>query len=597
MSADKPMALLRQALQKSYLRISMLYVFFGFMWILLSDGLLALFLSGDAARFSLISASKGIFFVLATGSILFWLVRREDQRQQAAARYIQRSEEAYRYLFLHNPRPMWVYDLETLNFVEVNDATLAKYGYTREEFLAMDLYAIRPQEDHERLRQNLRMPRAVYEHSSNWRHKLKDGRIIDVEVDSHILEWQGRPSVLVIAHDVTERSAAQQALIESELRLNRILDNMQEAVWVADIERQRVVYANPFARMLMGLDNLANGDTFVVLDRALHPEDRDQVLQATVEMIATRTANTVQTFRVVGLDGAVHWVRQSLNLIEEGGALLLEGIATDISDRVQAEQEHEERERLRALLDKEAEVRTQRQRFLSMVSHEFRTPITVISSSLEMIQRYGERMDPAQRAKHLERALSNVRRTNDLLADMLMLSRAEAVAINKEFQMLDAEAICAETVHEMRVGLAENLTLIYEPGVRPALVTSDAKVLRQIVTNLLGNAIKYSPEGGTVTLRLSLESDHLCICVQDQGIGIPQEAIPTLFEPFTRAENARQISGTGLGLAIVKMGVDQHGGRITVESREGEGSTFRVYLPIAQAASESAETALSGGSR
>lgn len=596
MSGDR-LTFVRRALQKSYWRIAALYVFFGFMWILFSDALLALILGGDAARFSIISAGKGIFFVLATGAMLFWLVRREYKREQTAADRLQDSEEAYRYLFLHNPRPMWIYDRETLRFVEVNDAALAKYGYTREEFLAMDLYAIRPEEDHERLRQNLQMSRPVYEHSSNWRHKLKNGRVIDVEVDSHILEWQGRPSVLVIAHDVTERNDTQRALVENELRLNRILDNMQEAVWVADVERLRVVYANPVARELMGLSDLANGDALTVLDRALHPEDREQVLQATVEMIAARTPNTVQTFRAVGLDGEVHWVRQSLNLIEEGGALLLEGIASDISDRVQAEEEHEERERLRALLDKEAEIRAQRQRFLSMVSHEFRTPITVISSSLEMIQRYGERMEPAQHAKHLERALSNVRRTNDLLTDMLLLSRTEAVAINKEFQVLDAEAICAEAAHEMRLGLADNLTLVYEPGVRPAMVMSDAKILRQIVTNLLGNAIKYSPEGGTVTLRLSLESDHLCICVQDQGIGIPHEAIPTLFEPFTRAENARQISGTGLGLAIVKVGVDQHGGRIAVDSEEGQGAIFRVYLPIAQIASESAETALSDGSR
>lgn len=418
-----------------------------------------------------------------------------------------------------------------------------------------------------------------------------------MEVDSHILEWQGRSSVLVITHDVTERNATQQALVESELRLNRILDNMQEAVWVADIERQRVIYANPVARELMRLNDLANQDAVTVLNHALHPEDRERVFQTTVEMIAARTPNIVQSFRVIEADGAVHWVRQSLSLIEEGGSLLLEGIASDISDRVQAEQEHEERERLRALLDKEAEIRAQRQRFLSMVSHEFRTPITVISSSLEMIQRYGERMDPAQHAKHLERALSNVRRTNDLLTDMLMLSRTEAVAVNKEFQVLDAEAICAETVHEMRVGLAENLTLVYEPGVRPAMIMSDAKILRQIVTNLLGNAIKYSPEGGTVTLRLSLESDDLCICIQDQGIGIPQEAIPSLFEPFTRAENARQISGTGLGLAIVKMGVDQHGGRIVVESEEGQGAIFRVYLPVAQAASESVGAPPSQGSR
>lgn len=231
MSADKPQSLLRRALQKSYLRIAALYVFFGFMWILFSDALLAFFLGSDVLQYSLISIGKGIFFVLATGSMLYWLVRREYKRQQAAALHIQRSEAAYRYLFMHNPRPMWIYDLGTLRFVEVNDAALLKYGYMRDEFLAMDLYAIRPQEDHERLRQNLQMPRSLHEHSSSWRHKLKDGRIIDVEVDSYQLGWRGRPSILVITHDVTERNATQQALVESELRLNRILDNMQEAVW------------------------------------------------------------------------------------------------------------------------------------------------------------------------------------------------------------------------------------------------------------------------------------------------------------------------------------------------------------------------------
>lgn len=152
MSADKLLSLLRQALKKSYLRISVLYVLSAFVWISISDPLLGVIVGDNTQLLVILSTGKGYFYVGATALALWYLMRREYKREQAAAERLQRSEEAYRYLFLHNPRPMWIYDLETLRFVEVNAAALLKYGYTRDEFLAMDLYAIRPEEDHERLR-------------------------------------------------------------------------------------------------------------------------------------------------------------------------------------------------------------------------------------------------------------------------------------------------------------------------------------------------------------------------------------------------------------------------------------------------------------
>ena len=148
------------------------------------------------------------------GKKMYTVILRDVSERSQAEEELSRSEERYRYLFENNPHPMWTYDRKTLAFLDVNEAAIDKYGYARQEFLSMTIVDIRPPEDIEQLMNNLAKPRQPLERSNGWRHRLKDGTIIHVEITSHTVEIDGHESVLVIAQDITERKLAEEALQE-----------------------------------------------------------------------------------------------------------------------------------------------------------------------------------------------------------------------------------------------------------------------------------------------------------------------------------------------------------------------------------------------
>jgi len=161
------------------------------------------------------------------------------------------SEHSFRLLFANNPHPMWVYDLVSLRFLEVNDAAIDQYGYSRDEFLALNLLAIRPSEDAERLLADVQRPRPALQHSGEWQHRLKDGRIIDVEITSHTLDFDGRAAALVVAQDITHRKRAEHALQESETRYRAIFNGVRDGILV-ETPDGRISDANASACQLYG---------------------------------------------------------------------------------------------------------------------------------------------------------------------------------------------------------------------------------------------------------------------------------------------------------------------------------------------------------
>ena len=179
-------------------------------------------------------------------------IGRNLRAQKRAEDALRESEASFRLLFADNPHPMWVYDLETLQFLEVNEAAVTHYGYSRDEFLGMRITDIRPAEDIPRLMEDLTKPRGDLDLGHDWRHRLKDGRIIDVEISSHTLSFVGRPAALVLAKDITERKRAEEALRESEERLARIVETNANGIVLADLE-DRITFANRAARQILGL--------------------------------------------------------------------------------------------------------------------------------------------------------------------------------------------------------------------------------------------------------------------------------------------------------------------------------------------------------
>lgn len=250
-------------------------------------------------------------------------------------------------------------------------------------------------------------------------------------------------------------------------------------------------------------------------------------------------------------------------------------IGRDITERKRAEAE------IRQALEKEKELNEMKSHFVSMASHEFRTPLTIILTSVELLEDYY--YSPQRSEKKIQQYFqmihTAVKQMTNLLDDVLIIGKAEVGKLEFDPNVIDLGKFCSVLVEEMQLSAGNKHSLIFDNQCENINACMDEKLLRQILTNLLSNALKFSPSGKPVFLRLSSKDQEVIFEVQDQGIGIPLEDQKRLFELFHRAKNARNISGTGLGLAIVQKSVELHGGRIMVSSEVGAGTTFRVMIP------------------
>lgn len=216
--------------------------------------------------------------------------------------------------------------------------------------------------------------------------------------------------------------------------------------------------------------------------------------------------------------------------------------------------------------------------YFSMASHEFRNPLATIQFAADFLQRYGDQLPEDKKQQHLERIKSAIESLNYLLEDVLTLERIDS---GFQFNPVPINLItsCQELIEALKFSVGDQYRLIFTADGDDYNPPLDEKLLWHLLNNLLSNAIKYSPQGGTISLELTCHSKTIYLQVKDEGIGIPEEALGNLFQPFQRASNVGKIPGTGLGLAIAKQCVDLHQGQIFVESTVGQGTCFTVALP------------------
>lgn len=240
---------------------------------------------------------------------------------------------------------------------------------------------------------------------------------------------------------------------------------------------------------------------------------------------------------------------------------------------------HKEAVKLRQSLAAAQAIGEDKSQYLAIASHDLRTPLAAIQMSADMLQKSSDKWSEDRRQKHFQRIQSSVYNMNRLLEDVLTLSRAETGKLTFQPAPLDAIAFCTQLIEEFQTAASDRHTLTLSDRGNRSQAYLDEKLLRHILANLISNAIKYSPEGGTIRLQVNCEWQQVTFQIRDEGIGMPTEYREKLFQQFERASNVGTIKGTGLGLSIVKQAVDLHGGRITVESEQGSGTTFTVTLP------------------
>ncbi|MEJ8756965.1 ATP-binding protein [Pontibacter sp. H259] len=234
---------------------------------------------------------------------------------------------------------------------------------------------------------------------------------------------------------------------------------------------------------------------------------------------------------------------------------------------------------IRKALQKEKELHELKSRFVTIASHEFRTPLSTVLSSASLIGKYKTTEDDEKRQKHVERIKSAVSNLTTILNDFLSISRIEEGKIYNVPTTFDLREFTAEIVDEMQGLVKIGQKIHYHHTGSETVVTLDKQLLKNIILNLLSNASKYSGEGKPIFIDTEIDKSAMYLTVKDAGIGIPETDKTHLFTPFFRAQNVTNIQGTGLGLNIVNRYVDIMGGTLTYESELNEGTTFHIIFP------------------
>jgi PAS domain S-box-containing protein len=265
-------------------------------------------------------------------------------------------------------------------------------------------------------------------------------------------------------------------------------------------------------------------------------------------------------------------VAQSIDQLRQAN----EQLRAEITQRQRLENE------LRSALLKERELNELKSRILTTISHEYRTPLTTILSSTQLIQQYESRLTSDKKQKHYHRIYTAIEYLTKLVNDVLFVEQVEASDLEFNPASLNVEQLAREVVEEFQLQVRDDRTIVLSCQDASTPVILDGNLLKLMLKNLLSNAIKYSPRGSEILVELIVEPTQVVFRVSDKGIGIPRSDRDQLFKAFERGSNVGTTPGVGLGLVIVKECVDFHGGEIVVDSEVGAGTTFTVILPLTQ---------------
>jgi PAS domain S-box-containing protein len=484
---------------------------------------------------------------------------------------LRKSEAQYRLLFESNPQPMWVYDLTTLRFLAVNDAAVSHYGYSRAEFLDMTIKDIRPDDDVQLLCDYIGSGIPELDHAGEWRHRKKDGSVINVEITSNRVNFAGRAAEFVLAHDITERKKAETALRFSEDRYRDLVDNSHELICTHDLEG-RVLSVNPWAARALGYSQ----DSLVGLNirDGLLPEYRDEFEEYLRTVKTEGSARGVMKVRTATGETRL-WEYYNTLRTEGVETPIVRGMAHDATERRQAMKREKE-----ARLEAEAANRV-KDEFLSTLSHELRTPLTAIMGWSDLLLH--SEVEPAKRRQAIETIARNANSQCQLINDLLEVSRIITGKLRLEFVACDLQSVveaAAESIRPTAEAKGIRLQVLLDP--HAGTVSGDHERLQQVVWNLLSNGVKFTGSGGSVQVSLQRINSHVEIVVTDTGVGIRSDFLPHVFDRFRQADGSttRNYGGLGLGLAIVRHLVELHGGTALAESAgENQGSRFTVRLP------------------
>src|SRR5712664_3105943 len=506
------------------------------------------------------------------GGVVVFHDMTERKRAEEALR---QSQERYHLLFDSIPHPVWVYNLKTLAILDLNHSAVRNYGYSREEFLSLTIKDIRPPEDVPALLESAATAPPDTESSSVWKHRKKDGTLIDVEITSHPLIYGGGDARLVVATDITTRKRAEEALQTSEEKFRSVVQTANDAIVTAD-SHGSITDFDRGAEAIFGYsaqEVIGRPLTVLMPDRFKEPHQ-----QGFKRYLETGQAHVIgKTVELAGKrkDGTEFPIELSLSSWKTRAGLFFTGVLSDITERKRMQElmlhAKEEAERASKFKDQ----------FLSTMSHELRTPLNAVLGFSDLLadERYGPLNDRQQR--YVAHIHTGGKHLLELISDILDLSKIEAGRMELAREHVTVASAFAEVISAL-YPLAEKKSQALLQQAAPNLhVRADTMRFKQMLMNLAGNAIKFTPDGGRIELAARQVGDQVRVEVRDNGPGIPAEQQQRIFEAFFRLrETGTATEGTGLGLTITARLVELHGSKLGIESQPGEGTCFYFSLPL-----------------
>lgn len=506
----------------------------------------------------------------------------------------------------------------------VNPAMCDLFGYRVEDMIGQNVRMLMPEPYHSQHDNYIRnYQRTGEKHIIGGGRevvaKRRDGSLFPIFLNVNELELKGQQVFAGVIHDISGRKLAETAYRETDNKLKAILETAVEGMIIMD-ERGRIDLMNPAALRLFGYDDgELNGKNVKVLMPEPDHSNHDQYLKRYRE---TGKRNIIGVGReVLGRkkDGSVFPFSLSVSEVELRDRVMYVGMIHDLTavkeaqrrllevnsnleqmvedrtrelehrnadlrlanDRLELEiaKRIEAEENAIAALEKEKQLNEMKSRFVSMASHEFRTPLSGILTSVSLLGRYTAPDQAEKREKHIATIKSSVRNLTSILNDFLSLDKLESGKVSVNIQEFPMRPLMEEFRAEMLNFAKPGQSIDFEDDGQVDILRADRHLLKNILINLVSNALKYSAEGQEVKVRLCREQGQLVIQVIDRGMGIPVKDQVHMFERLFRASNVINIQGTGLGLNIVRKYIDLHNGSIAFESTEGAGTTFTVTIP------------------
>jgi len=489
-------------------------------------------------------------------------------------------------LFINNPQPMWVYDAKTLRFLDVNAAAISHYGYSRDEFLRMRIVDIRPQEDVARLLEDCAQAKAGLRRTVDWRHLRKDSSLIDVEVAAHSLSFAETEAVLVVVRDITQHKRAEEALRQAEQKYRGMVEDAVVGIFQST-PGGRYLTANPAMARMFGYGSpqeLVESITDIGQQVYVNAKDREEFRRLLEQF------GEVQNFecQIYRKDGSKMWISANARAIREQGSVVrFEGMNEDITRRKLLEEQLLQSQKMEAV-----------GLLAGGVAHDFNNALSVITGYSGLLEVELAADHPLRR--YTQEITKAAHRASALIRQLLAFSRKQLI----QPVILDLNPVVVETEKMLRRLIGEDIEIIITRDPSPARVKADPGQLEQILMNLAVNARDAMPRGGKLIIKTAnMELDevytrqhlnfeagrYVALSFSDTGCGMDRETQARIFEPFftTKAPG----KGTGLGLSTVYGIVTQNRGHVRVYSEPGKGTTFTIYLPQAQAASQPSNVA------